>query len=204
MGRQGGTKACVTGATGFVGAHVVRALADRGDDVRVVYRDPNRLKMLGGIPFRRSKGDVLDYKSMCRALRGINVPCPRRRFRGFEPGAARVGAERRGPGGGGRGGRGRRRPPGRPHLDDLRDRDRQQETGRLTSRRATPQDWLGLVYPDSKHAGERVALEATLLAADNGKSGQRYILGGVNLGWVQLIDRVAELSGIRYPILVFR
>ena len=32
-------KACVTGATGFLGAHVVRALADRGDDVRVVYRD---------------------------------------------------------------------------------------------------------------------------------------------------------------------
>lgn len=55
------------------GAHVVRALADRGDDVRVVYRDQNRLKMLGGIRFRRSTGDVLDYKSMCRALRGIDV-----------------------------------------------------------------------------------------------------------------------------------
>ena len=66
-------KACVTGATGFVGAHVVRALAERGDDVRVVYRDPTRLKALAGIRFRRAKSDVLDYRSMRRALRGMDV-----------------------------------------------------------------------------------------------------------------------------------
>ena len=66
-------RACVTGGTGFVGAHVVRALAERGDDVRVVYRDANRLKALSGVQFRRAKSDVLDYKSMRRALRGIDV-----------------------------------------------------------------------------------------------------------------------------------
>ena len=119
------------------------------------------------------------------------------------------------------------------------------------------------MYPDSKHAGERAALEAAerhgvelvvvnpgyvlgvpvdrsqpgetstrtignylrgrlpgvldapmnfvdvadvatgeLLAAEHGKPGERYILGGVNLGWAELIDRVAELSAVHYPIMV--
>jgi dihydroflavonol-4-reductase len=66
-------RACVTGGTGFVGAHVVRALAEREDDVRVVYRNPDRLTALRGVRYRRSKCDVLDYKSMRRALRGIDV-----------------------------------------------------------------------------------------------------------------------------------
>ena len=41
-----------------------------------------------------------------------------------------------------------------------------------------------------------------LLAADRGKPGERYILGGENLRLAALIDRVAELSGVRYPIMV--
>ena len=41
-----------------------------------------------------------------------------------------------------------------------------------------------------------------LLAAERGRPGERYILGGENLPWPRLIDRVAELSGVRYPIMV--
>jgi dihydroflavonol-4-reductase len=41
-----------------------------------------------------------------------------------------------------------------------------------------------------------------LLAADRGKPGERYILGGVNLGWVELIDRIAALSGVHHPLVV--
>jgi nucleoside-diphosphate-sugar epimerase len=41
-----------------------------------------------------------------------------------------------------------------------------------------------------------------LLAADLGKPGERYILGSQNLTWPKLIDRVAELSGVCYPIMV--
>src|SRR5947209_17309258 len=66
-------KALVTGATGFVSAHVVRTLAERGDDVRVSYRNPDRLDSLRGIKYRRAKSDVLDYRAMRRALRGRDV-----------------------------------------------------------------------------------------------------------------------------------
>ncbi len=126
-----------------------------------------------------------------------------------------------------------------------------------------PRDWLGLTYPDSKHEGERVALDAAarhgielvvvnpayvlgvpvdrsrpnrtstrtignylrgrlpgvidapmnfvdvedvatghLLAADIGNPGERYILGGENRTWPELVDRMAELSGIHHPVVV--
>jgi dihydroflavonol-4-reductase len=41
-----------------------------------------------------------------------------------------------------------------------------------------------------------------LLAADKGRPGERYILGGENLTWHRLIDRVAELSEVHYPVMV--
>src|SRR4051812_11981261 len=66
-------KACVTGATGFVGAHVTRALAERGDEVRVTYRNPDRLIALSGVDYRQAKTDVLDYKAMRRALKGSEL-----------------------------------------------------------------------------------------------------------------------------------
>jgi dihydroflavonol-4-reductase len=126
-----------------------------------------------------------------------------------------------------------------------------------------PEEWLGLAYPDSKHEGERAAIEAGerhgievvvvnpayvlgvpvnreqkgenstrtignylrgrlpavieapmnfvdvedvadghLLAADKGRAGERYILGGENLSWPALIERTAELSDVHYPVMV--
>src|SRR5947208_8304317 len=41
-----------------------------------------------------------------------------------------------------------------------------------------------------------------LLAGDRGKPGERYILGGYNLTWVELIDRLAVESGVRRPLAV--
>ena len=41
-----------------------------------------------------------------------------------------------------------------------------------------------------------------LLAADKGKAGERYILGGHNRPWAELIDMVAHASGVRHPLLV--
>ncbi len=41
-----------------------------------------------------------------------------------------------------------------------------------------------------------------LAAAEKGTPGERYVLGGHDIGWVDLIERVAELSGVRRPIAV--
>jgi dihydroflavonol-4-reductase len=41
-----------------------------------------------------------------------------------------------------------------------------------------------------------------LLAAERGTPGERYVLGGHDAGWVQLFERVAELSAVRHPLLV--
>src|SRR3954465_7083705 len=64
---------CVTGATGCVGARVTKALAERGDEVRVTYRNPDRLSALSGVDYRQAKTDVLDYKAMRRAGKGSEV-----------------------------------------------------------------------------------------------------------------------------------
>lgn len=57
----------------LLGAQVTRLLTARGDEVRVVYRNPDRLDALRGTEFRRAKADVLDYRAMRRAVRGSEV-----------------------------------------------------------------------------------------------------------------------------------
>jgi dihydroflavonol-4-reductase len=41
-----------------------------------------------------------------------------------------------------------------------------------------------------------------LLAAERGAAGERYILGGTNLPWSEVIERIARISGIHHPVLV--
>jgi dihydroflavonol-4-reductase len=41
-----------------------------------------------------------------------------------------------------------------------------------------------------------------LLAAERGVPGERYILGGYNTAWADLIDRIAAQSGVHHPLLV--
>ena len=41
-----------------------------------------------------------------------------------------------------------------------------------------------------------------LAAAERGRPGERYVLGGHNIGWIELLERVAKLSGIHHPVAV--
>src|SRR5215211_930567 len=66
-------RAVVTGATGFLGGHVARLLCERGDEVKVTYRNAERLTHLRGLDVRRAKADVLDFRAMKRALKGSEV-----------------------------------------------------------------------------------------------------------------------------------
>jgi dihydroflavonol-4-reductase len=256
-------KACVTGATGFIGAHLVRHLHKRGHDVRVTYRSERRLGRLGGVEVERVKADVLDPASMRRALKGCDVLFHAAGYVGTKPAervwqmnalspriavesAAAAGVPRVvltsssaavGPAG----------ADGKP----------------VTEQQPYLASALRLTYGDAKHEGEVEALAAAgrtgvdvvvvnpayvlgapvdptdlgetstrivgnylrgrlpavmdggasicdvrdvarghLRAAMRGKRGERYILAGHNITWVDLIDRLAELSGVHHPLAV--
>lgn len=255
-------RACVTGATGFVGGHVARLLSKSGQDVRVTYRDSARLRRLEGVDVEPVKADVLDRAAMRRALRGCRVVFHSAGYVNSRPtelvwrmnalsprvvveAAAAEGVERvvltstvaaigTAPG------------------DDVADESHVYRPG-----------GAGMDYADSKHEGELEAMAAGarlgvdvvvvnpsyvlgvpvdrrepgetstrtvanyllgrlpaivdgatnivdaedvaaghLLAAKRGKPGERYILGGYNVSWVDLIDRLAARSGVHHPLLV--
>ena len=63
-------KALVTGATGFVGGAVARALLRAGVDVRVLARSDADTQNLEGLPVERVAGDLRDPASLKTALRG--------------------------------------------------------------------------------------------------------------------------------------
>ena len=60
----------VTGATGFVGGAVTRALITAGVNVRVLTRSRPDARALAGLPVEQAEGDLLDPESLRRALDG--------------------------------------------------------------------------------------------------------------------------------------
>lgn len=254
-------RACVTGATGFLGTHLVSLLCERGDEVRVTCRDPERAEGLAALPARRTRADICDYQTLRRAFDGADVVFHSAGYVGSRPvdWAWRVNAEGPLKAVEAAAAAGCRRVVLTSSISAIG-----LPAGRSLADESTPypNEWLGLTYPDSKHEGERVALEAAarhdielvvvnpgyvlgvpfshaqarntssrivgsylrgrlpavvaapmnfadvgdvalghVLAAQRGHPGERYILGGHNTTWPALIDRVAELSGIHYPVV---
>src|SRR5215475_11908322 len=66
------TQALVTGGNGFVGAHVVRALLNRGDRVRVLVREQADLSALSGLEVELARGDLRDAVSVAAAAAGCD------------------------------------------------------------------------------------------------------------------------------------
>jgi dihydroflavonol-4-reductase len=252
---------CVTGATGFIGAHVAQ-LVSKSEPVRVTYRDEARLTRLGDTKADAVRADVLDRAAVRRAVRGCETVFHCAGYVGSHPAervwrvnalSPRIAVEAAaaedvkrvvvtssvagiGPA-----------PPGEIGSED----DVYRGGG------------LGLAYPDAKHEGEAEALAAGartgvevvivnpsyvfgvpvdvtapgetstrmignylrgrlpavvdgetnvvdvrdvakghLRAAERGRAGERYVLGGHDTRWVDLFERVAELSGVRHPLLV--
>ena len=61
----------VTGATGFIGPHVVQALVDAGHTVRVLEREPGRSSALSNQ--EAAQGDMTDAESLRRAVEGVQT-----------------------------------------------------------------------------------------------------------------------------------
>jgi dihydroflavonol-4-reductase len=65
-------KTLVTGATGFIGSHVARELAGRGDELRVTIRSESSPKeALADIEHEEVKCDLLDRRAVRRAVAGV-------------------------------------------------------------------------------------------------------------------------------------
>ena len=255
-------KVCVTGATGFLGAHVAALLAGRGDDVRVTVRDRRRLRALDGLDVEVVDAEVLDRRAMRRALSGCDLlfhtagmvaSRPHNRVWRVNAVAPRIAVEEAA-----RAGVGRVVVTSSVASIGPAPADRA-----ATERDPYPPGGTGLVYTDSKHEGEAAAFGAAerlgietvsvcpsyvlgparnralpgetstrivanymrgrlpaivdaytnivdvedvarghLLAADAGRPGERYILGGENLRWSEVVDRIARMSGVRHPLIV--
>ncbi len=63
----------MTGGTGFVGAHVVRALLGRGEAVRCLVRPASSRASLDGLEVELVEGDLGDPASLERAVRGVRA-----------------------------------------------------------------------------------------------------------------------------------
>src|SRR5690349_220238 len=64
----------ITGANGFLGSWLARALAERGDGVRCLVRGASDRSLLEGVPgLEIAAGDVTDAASLDAAMPGVDL-----------------------------------------------------------------------------------------------------------------------------------
>jgi dihydroflavonol-4-reductase len=228
----------LTGATGFVGSHVARALAADGAQLRLLVRKTSNLANLEGIPGETHLGDLAEPESLRPALEGCDA-------------VVHVAADYR---------LWIRDPESmyRANVDGTRDLLRlAREAGvkrfvytssvatmhfrrdGLIINEDTPVSLRDMVghYKRSKFLAEQQAIAAAedgqqviilnpttpigpndakptptgrifvdflngkFPAYTKGKRGHRYILGGENLTLKQILDKMAEITGLRSPTM---
>ncbi len=67
------TKVLVTGASGFIGTHLVAALTNRGDEITCLVRKTSKIDRLQALGVRLIYGDVTDPDSLPAAVTGQRV-----------------------------------------------------------------------------------------------------------------------------------
>ncbi len=65
-------KIFLTGATGFVGSHVARALHEAGADLRLLVRDSSRTDLIDALPHDRVSVDLCDAMALRHAIAGCD------------------------------------------------------------------------------------------------------------------------------------
>jgi dihydroflavonol-4-reductase len=248
--------ALVTGANGFVGAHVVRALAARGTHVRALVRERADLRALEDVACEIVRGDLRDADAVARAAEGCNeiyhVGADYRLWvedeapmydsnvggtRNLLAAAKRAGADRVvhtstvGALGIGADGIGREDTP--VVLEDMvgpykRSKFMAERLALAAAREGAPVvivnpstpigpldfkptptgriivDFLNRRMAAFIETGLNLACvedvaRGHLLAAERGRVGEKYILGGENLTLEQMLRRLAALSGMPAP-----
>lgn len=63
----------LTGATGFLGSHVARVLADQGAQLRLLVRPTSNLRNLEGLKAETATGDLRDPASLEKAISGCDT-----------------------------------------------------------------------------------------------------------------------------------
>ena len=162
---------CVTGATGYIGAHVAREASERLGPLRVTYRDERRLDRLAGARRRAGPRGRPRPRRPAPRLPGLHHGHPLRGLRGVAAGGARVEAERARSAPGGRGRRRREGPPRRRDLERVRHRPRAARPRRQRGR-ALPRRWPGAHVSGRKARGRGGGARRGRAPRDRGGRGE--------------------------------
>jgi len=66
-------KVLVTGASGFIGSHIVRYLKSRQIEVSCLVRESSSIDFISDLPVQIIRGDITDLQSLLSAFKGMDV-----------------------------------------------------------------------------------------------------------------------------------